>query len=165
MERNTKKSVLVLTFVVCFFMTIGLFSWKGLNTTLENIHCKIKLEAMHSALVFYFDKNKKLPDNQAWYDLLIQEAGLSSECFTCPTLKEKEKFGTYIINQNHDLSWDTPDNMVLVFEGGPGWNQCGDFDKVLPLHQDGCHILFSNGDIKFVKKEEFIKLIWTSNEN
>jgi hypothetical protein len=82
-----------------------------------------------------------------------------ADAFKCPTCKEKGNIGTYIINKNYKSIWGSSDDIVLVFEGKAGWNQYGDSNDILPLHHGGSYVLFTSGNIKHVKKEDFSKLV------
>lgn len=153
--NNFKNRIvlIIITLVVCLFIT----NCGKTDTGFKNIGCRIKLDIIRSYVV-----NKELSDYKRWYDIIIEE-GNSEELFKCPTCKQEGKIGTYIINKHYESLWDTPEDKVLVFEGSPGWNQYGDANDILPLHQGGCNILFTSGRIKFVKEEDFDKLVWNAS--
>ncbi len=124
--------------------------------------CKIQLKAIYSGIDLYRAHYYRLPDYQKWYDLLIQvhEGDFSAEGFMCPTQGRRKREGTYIINEDFDKTWNMPPDSVLVFEGDKGWNQFGSIEDIRPLHRGGCHVLFSNGDIKFIQEKDFANLVW-----
>lgn len=150
---NYKKRKILITVLVCFAVIIILIC-KPISSIYKEFGCNSRLKAMASYLNHY-----ELQDYTKWYDLLMQE-GYSADCFKCPYCKENGKIGTYVINKNYTSIWNAREDIVLVFEGNTGWNQYGDANDILPLHHGGCNILFSNGKIKFIKKEDFSNLVW-----
>jgi prepilin-type processing-associated H-X9-DG protein len=52
--------------------------------------------------------------------------------------------------------------MVLLFETNPGWNQVGGPESLTTEnHQnDGCNVLFVDGHVEFVKKQDVNRLHW-----
>ncbi|MEJ5261014.1 MAG: hypothetical protein WHS88_12575 [Anaerohalosphaeraceae bacterium] len=161
MKRRKKTFLLLL--ILGLLMGGILLSIKA-HAVWNDTWCKTKLKVIYFSMVFYFREHKKLPDYQVWYDLLIQEADVSKDCFICPTKKQKGNVGTYVINKDFDILWNMPPDCVFVFEGVSGWNQSGGKNEIRPLHHGGCHVLFSNGDIKFIKEKDFPNLIWKKEE-
>jgi prepilin-type processing-associated H-X9-DG protein len=61
---------------------------------------------------------------------------------------------------------ETPPDTVLLFETNPGWNQSGGPELLkTDNHCDkGCHILFIDGHVEFVRIEDINKLRWTAGQ-
>jgi prepilin-type processing-associated H-X9-DG protein len=55
-----------------------------------------------------------------------------------------------------------PPDMVLVFESSPGWNQYGGPELLTTDNHkgDGCYVLFVDGHIEFIEKQNLDELKW-----
>lgn len=166
---NAKKRTRLII-IICLILIISATFFYFLKVKVEGAECIAKLKCIHSALIGYYDEHGQLPAYNKWYDLLLEHANQNGQImvpdvFRCPTHTKKVRCGTYVINQKHCGRWakSNPDT-VLVFEGNSGWNQTGGIDQIRPRHHSGCYILFSNGDIKFIKKENFGSLNWGDYE-
>jgi len=154
-----------LVFPACLVFLVSIVIYKGIDTKYKEIECQIKLKCIYSSLIAYYEEHKQLPAYNEWYDLLMKEGDLSADVFRCPCLT-KNTAGSYVINEKHDIFWVTsPSNTVLVFEGDLGWNQFGDMEQITERHRGGSYILFSNGDIKFVHKDDYPSLQWGEDRN
>ena len=74
----------------------------------------------------------------------------------------------YAMNKNVEkLGVNAPPDMVLLFDDGPGWNQCGGPELITAENHkgDGCNVLFVDGHVEFVKTEDISKLKWTADPN
>lgn len=112
------------------------------------------------------DALRHLPPSEKWCDLM---GGCGCQ-FRCPGMKKEKGRGLtpYVLNQYAvGLDRDMPGNMVLVFEGPPGWNQVGGPELLSADNHrgKGANILFADGHVEFVKKKDFAKLRWQAEDN
>jgi prepilin-type processing-associated H-X9-DG protein len=58
---------------------------------------------------------------------------------------------------------DMPDDLVLLFESAPGWNQTGGPDDVITDRhgRHGANIAFADGHVEFVEADKIPALRWT----
>jgi hypothetical protein len=151
-------------FPACLVLIISIVIYKGINEKYKEIECQIKLKCIYSSLVAYYDEYKQLPAYNEWYDLLMKKGDLSADVFRCPSFTKKA-VGSYVINEKHNVFGVTsPSNTVLVFEGDLGWNQFGGMEQITERHRGGSFVLFSNGDIKFVHKDDYSSLQWGEDD-
>ncbi len=129
--------------------------------------CIGQLKGIYTALSVYFDDYERLPEYNQWYDQLIKAGEFLPEAFQCPAGNHSDKKGHYVINQNFPIGWvhrvnmwEDPIKMVLVFEGGEGWNQVGGQKQWVARHQGCANVLLSTGEILTVKTEDTEKLRW-----
>jgi prepilin-type processing-associated H-X9-DG protein len=125
--------------------------------------CATQLKIIGRTMIIDLDDSvTKWPLNESWCDILHKEGDIPVENFKCP--KDDAGPCSYVINKHLPSSFDDmPANMVLLFEGYPGWNQAGGPEQlVMNRHgQKGCVILFADGRVQFVKSEDIPNLRWT----
>jgi len=107
-------------------------------------------------------KNKTYPAPRQWCDdiLVSPKPGVGRQdvfipLFCCPTQPQ----GRSHYAMNPDCKYDSPPDMVLLFEAKPGWNQHGgpelfSFDNHDPK---GGLVLLNDGTMKFIRTEEELK--------
>ncbi|NLW84001.1 MAG: hypothetical protein GXY41_06310 [Phycisphaerae bacterium] len=159
-NNKHKKYISIAIFVLLF---VGMIY--AVKVYLNRLDCSLRLQSLCSLMLVYHNEYNELPNHERWYDLLICEFALQDDFFKCPSCQKKGKIGTYFINKHLNSKWDGPGDLVFLFEGEFGWNQYGDANDILPLHSGGSHVLFLNGNVEFIKQEDFDKLIWTSSSN
>jgi prepilin-type processing-associated H-X9-DG protein len=117
------------------------------------------LAGLEKAMQMYANSNEgKYPTADKWCDLLLERNLLTEKQFICRNAGEGKCH--YAMNPN--CGPNSPSDMVLLFESRAGWNQSGGPELLAPEnHGDkGCNILFNDGHVDFVKKEELGKLKW-----
>jgi hypothetical protein len=161
-----KKKLNVNIYIICLLLIFSVIAYRITASNLEETECRVKLKCLYSALCTYYDEHGHLPEFDKWYDLLLEQGDLSSDVFLCPVFEKHNNSGSYTINKDHDFFWieSTPDT-VLIFEGNAGWNQFGGIDQITEPHRGGSYVLFSNGDIKFVKKKDCSMLRWRKDSS
>jgi len=117
-------------------------------------------KAMHS---YANDYDDKFPTQTKWCDLLIKYAEVPPERFRCKGAPQQDRCN-YAMNKNLgnvDRLSASPD-MVLVFESSPGWNQSGGPELLTTDNHrgDGCNVLFVDGHVEFIKKQNLDELNW-----
>jgi len=105
------------------------------------------------------------PTPDKWCDEMLQAFEIEGseeyllEAYTCPSVRKGKSH--YAINSN--CKYDSPSDIVLLFETKSGWNQHGGPDLLTFDNHDpkgGC-VLLNDGTIKFIRtKEEFQQLRW-----
>ena len=131
--------------------------------------------ALHTYAIAEFDG--KLLTVEPWCDVLITKDYLGKgdavlELFVCPYSDTKEGQSSYALNKNlagfkisDDLKFEgipDPEDVVLLFETKPGWNQVGGPELLtVDNHEgDGCIICFVDGHAEFVSAEDIDTLHW-----
>jgi prepilin-type processing-associated H-X9-DG protein len=127
--------------------------------------CRAKLKALGTAMQTYASNhNNQYPTGDKWCDLLIEYTEVAPKHFVCPTSGTKEDQSNYVMNENvagRKVS-DLPDDVVLLFEGKPGWNQVGGPERLTTENHKGmgCNILYMDGHVEFMKTKQFKELKW-----
>lgn len=109
------------------------------------------------------DHDGHYPPLDKWCDVLINREGVSTAHFFCIGSGEKQnnlKISCYAINSN--VTQNSPNDVVLLFETNPGWNQHGNASILtMKNHKNkGSNILFNDGSVKFIKKNQIKSLRW-----
>lgn len=150
----------ILAVLICAYLVFASF-W--IKSRAQRITCSSNIFVLGKAIFTYTnDYDGKLPTAHAWCDLLVDCVGKRKELFKCPLSKQGPC--TYALNRNVvglNMS-DIPKEVVLLFEATPGWNQVGGPEILTTEYHggEGCYVLFADGTVKFVKKEDFDTLRW-----
>ena len=113
-------------------------------------------------ICFYCSSN--IVEKRSWCDDLRTHIEDSNE-FKCTI--DNTGPCSYAMNENiPDDANDFPDDLVLLFESTPGWNQTGGPDDVVTdRHKEsGANIGFADGRVEFIKPEDIPNLRWTVEE-
>jgi len=128
------------------------------------VQCADTLRDLHSWLGLYYkieEIEKTYPPSNKWCDDIIrayQSLGKlrkDAKPLKCPSVPEGKCH--YAMNPN--CKWDSPPDMVLLFETKSGWNQHGGpelftFDNHDP--KGGC-VLLNDGTVKFIRTTEQLR--------
>lgn len=163
-------------------------SFSRANKLSKRLVCGTNLKEIGTAVILYADDNDdKIPTPGYWNDLLILEANVNPQKYICKNANldlftggtpDKSKFANkhvgysdedimqwkscYAMNPNaYSMSCDG--DTVLIFETDKsGWNMYGGPELLSAQnHEDeGCNILFVDGQVLFVEKEDFQNLNW-----
>lgn len=130
----------------------------------SKLECKGTIGTLNRGCLTYRENFKRWPDKQKWSDSIKPYVGNSTQ-FKCAT----DKIGpcSYAMNASiPDNASELPDDMVLLFEGAPGWNNVGGpEDVVTDRHgKTGANIAFADGRVEFIEAEDIPKLRWTLEE-
>jgi len=105
----------------------------------------------------------KLPTDSTWCDTLIHDGYVTEQHLTI-TARDKSKRNCALNMNALDLD-DVPDDMVLIFESGPGWNLVGDKESVVyDDYKGGCLIIFGDIRTEYLMPEDIPNLRWTVEE-
>ena len=102
-----------------------------------------------------------------WCDFLHQEFDVTElRKFRCP----EDILGpcSYAMNENIPADGKKlPDDLVILFEAAPGWNQVGGPDDVVTDRhgKPGANIAFADGHVEFVDAEVIPTLRWTLDDS
>ena len=124
--------------------------------------CVLNLTGLRKALLIYSDySDGKYPTPDKWCDLLLEHTDVFENQFKCPGNKKARC--SYAINPNNEPN--SPPDMVLLFEIEGSWNRWNIFGgpEILTTENHrgkGCHILFNDGRVEFVKPEQLAELNW-----
>jgi len=150
------------TFALFFFFIMFHLMTSGKPYYLPRFECSGHLKAIGQTIYDNMDVfDDKWPTAETWCDFLHEKGGIPTENFKCP----KDDVGpcSYIMNKNLPLSVnDTPENMVVLFEGRPGWNQVGGSEQLVKDRhgRKGCVVLFASGSVQFVAEDRLPELQW-----
>ncbi|MHC4215310.1 MAG: type II secretion system protein [Planctomycetota bacterium] len=123
--------------------------------------CGANMKGLHSAMTVYaHDNNDIYPSQETWCDLLIKYCKVTPNSFLCKGSEAIDGQSNYAMNPNCQPS--SPNDIVLLFETKPGWNQQGGPELLTTEnHNDkGSNILFNNGKVRFERTEELQTLKW-----
>jgi prepilin-type processing-associated H-X9-DG protein len=123
----------------------------------NRVQCGRKLRDLRRALDLYCAETGRYPTPVTWCDLIKTRGYIEEQQLKCAL----DKVGpcSYAINPNCDPN--SPDDVVLIFESAPGWNQHGGPELLnTKNHGDGCNILFKDGSAAFIKTEDLGTLNW-----
>jgi prepilin-type processing-associated H-X9-DG protein len=126
--------------------------------------CSTNLKGLGGSMVVYVQDYNSYPPADKWCEELISKADSAPQQFLCPADAKQDGVSSYAFNIN--LSGvnpaDVPPDTVLLFETTAGVNPVGGAEILnTERHQnEGCNVLFADGHVKFVKKEELETLKW-----
>jgi prepilin-type processing-associated H-X9-DG protein len=135
------------------------------GTQAGQIICNGNLFEIGQDLKLYMkDYGGKWPAGEKWCDLLLERDGVYRADFHCPGTEDgechyvlnKSAFGLQFGEENKDI--------VFAFESKAGWNKFGGIELLSTDNHkkisEGCHILFADGSVRFVKKKDLYTLRW-----
>ena len=145
---------------------------KTVEDEMEQLFCKENLLKLGFAMTAYNRKNHVFPAPSKWCDILSDEPThlpetlqIRSELFRCKGAGQGPC--NYAMNKYaENLGTNAPGDMVLLFDSTPGWNQSGGPEMLsTENHQGrGCNIMFVNGHVEWVQKEDLHTLRWTASD-
>ncbi len=123
-----------------------------------------KLYDAYNEIKNYSEENNKYPSAEIWCDLILPYMSEDIKRIFTST----KKINTNIA-LNPNAKPDSPDNVVLLFECiGPSWNAYGQSELLVQKTRNGkhgCHVVFNDGQIEFIKPDQVKNLNWGNNEN
>ena len=131
--------------------------------------CMEGIRQLGIGLLTYAQANEgKLPAAQKWCDVLVEQMNADEALFTCPVAEGGRcsySLNKYAVEAGADL----PENMVLLFESGPGWNQAGGSELFVASHEtrrgSAGSVVLSNGEARFVFEENIDELNWKPGQD
>jgi len=128
---------------------------------LEETICVMHMSELSGSLLIYANDHKdQYPTANKWCDILIKE-GISPKILKCRG--DKKGPSSYALNPNAYLY--APDDVVMIFETAPGWNQYGGAELLTYKNhklwgKEGALVAFNDRHVTFVKRKDFYKLNW-----
>ena len=161
--KNQKVPSKIVAFLAIILSIYTLHDIYKNNVTymLQEVLCQSHLSDISLPMLIYANEHKdQYPTANKWCDILIN-AGVSPKILKCPS--DKKGPSSFALNPNANLY--SPDNVVLIFETSPGWNQHGGAELLTYKNhkrkgKEGANIIFNNRSIRFIKKKDFGKLNW-----
>jgi len=114
------------------------------------------------------DNDGQFPKAQKWCDILLEQIKVDESLFACPLAKGARC--SYSLNKYAaEAGSDLPQDMVLLFESAPGWNQVGGPELFIAPHETrrgntGC-VVFANGKARFVSEDDVGDLNWKGDKD
>ena len=156
----------VTMWVVIFFTGAALVLGAMLPTrekSAASLLCTLNLKKLEMAMNTYAGEyGGRYPDPARWCDLLVKQFNVTPDFFVCPSAAPA--MSDYAMNPN--CRFDSPDDVVFLFEAKGGWNQHGGPELMaFDNHGDGkCHVLIKYGIVALIKRDEADKLNWGTVE-
>lgn len=114
--------------------------------------CGSNLNSLGKAMLIYAnDHNGQYPIADKWCDLLIKHTDVTEKQFVCyGALQEGDK-GPCHYAMNPNAEFNSPPDLILLFETKGGWNQHGGKEILTKEnhHGDGCSFLFNDYHCSF----------------
>lgn len=169
-RRSFKKGLTIFEAIIVIFCILA-FLWFVLpisrsprRTIARRVLCQLNLKQLGMSMKKYAgDISGDYPPHDKWCDLIKPYFGRDAEIIMrCPAVKEGKCH--YAMNPNCDPN--SPPDTVLLFETKGGWNLSGGPELLATEKHSGsgCNILFNNGSVDYVQKEEIPKLKWNAEE-
>jgi len=168
-ERRPPLRVSLLTSVPVFFAAIVvLYFLFGSHlgprhpARLERNRCLANLRQLGRALVAYAEDNRgTYPPPARWCDAIVARHG-GDEQFIHYFRCRWAEVGPCNYAMNPYAEPNSAEDVVLLFETTPGWNQYGGADLLTMENHEGqgASVLVVDGTVKFVKAEDVNGLNW-----
>lgn len=114
------------------------------------------------------NNNGQFPKAEKWCDILLEQTKTDESLFACP-LAEGGRCSYTLNKYAAEAGADLPENMVLLFESKPGWNQVGGPELLVAPHEtrrgEVCCVVFANGKAHFVVEDGLDELNWKGDDN
>jgi prepilin-type processing-associated H-X9-DG protein len=164
--KEAKKAFAGITLSLLVSVPIFLFVLY-VNHTMGLVICGNNMTGLGKGILIYAaDFQERFPEPNKWCDLLIDKEDFSRNQFRCKSYgyKSDQLWSSYAINPNCNAH--CPNDVVLMFETKPGWNQYGGPELLtLDNHNGkGANILFNDGFVKYIRKKDIGKLKWKAED-
>lgn len=131
---------------------------------LPNTQCKLNISQLAGGINMYRrDNDGQFPKAEKWCDILLEQTKTDESLFSCP-LAESARCSYSLNKHAAQAGSDLPEDMVLLFESGPGWNQVGGPELFNASHETRRgsvgFVAFADGNGRFVSEDELDALKW-----
>ncbi len=136
---------------------------------LPSTQCRSNISQLAVLLSEYRrDNDGQFPKTEKWCDILLEQTKADESLFACP-LAEGAR-GSYSLNKHAvEAGDDLPEDMVVLFESGPGWNQVGGPELMIAPHGsrrgNSGSIVLGNGKARFVSEDRLDELNWKPGQD
>lgn len=159
-------SAVMLVFLIFFLTSVTPSALAKARDPAYTIYCISNLKQLCLANVLYAaDHNGRLPDANAWCDLIQTNILGVQQAFLCPAGNKAARCH-YTFNAKlsgvETEAIRKPDQTVMLFESQGGWNASGGLEQLLkhPRHLSGIDVGFVDGHTEFVTPTKLDKLVW-----
>ena len=168
-EKKTKNIILIIAcLLLAVFIAMVIMSSSHRYKPSKKIVCFSNLRSLSIACLVFHREKECWPGKDNWCESLqlpVNRYNQLRNYMQCPA----DKIGpcSYAMNENIPANAnELPDDLVLLFESAPGWNQTGGADDVVTERHSnpGANIAFPDGRVEFVKPEDVPNLRWTIEE-
>ena len=132
----------------------------------RQLRCLGNLKQLGMMLTLYAHENRDMyPPVQRWSDVLVAEYGQEDDVNDILHCRGDETGPcSYAMNPNADANG--ANDVVLLFESQPGWNQYGGPELLEVGNHEGrgCNVLFVDGNVEFIKTEDVAGLKWRGED-
>ncbi len=140
----------------------------------HNVKCHSNLKYFGLAFQMYVTDNlNSYPTPDKWCDMITPYLGrMDEEVFQCPAAiikalngKDTEKVRChYAMNPNCEPN--SPPDTILLFETKGGWNLSGGPELLTTENHTSntCNVLFNDGSVGTIRKDEIPNLKWNAEE-
>ena len=162
-----KILIMILAILVVLFFYLGpspIPRERGIQ-----VACMAHLTSLGVSFKLYSDDfDGSLPSVESWCDALGKY--MLPEHLICPGSNAKQGQSSYAMNEYLDgrKLTELPPDLVLLFECKPGWNKAGGPEILMTEYHyegEGCNILFVDGHVKLIGKDEISELKWVVSES
>ena len=162
--KGWPRALIAILIPLLFLSSFPAIRWA--HKLASNKMCASKLHGLYIGLVMYGnDYRGKLPASARWSNLLSERESVGATYFSCDDSEATKGKSGYAMNKyvaDANIG-QLPKDIVILFETTQGqWNQVGGPEMLTCEHHQGkgCYVLFGDGHVEFVKKEEIPKLRW-----
>ena len=166
-KRKRIKPVTVFVIVSATLIIVGLIMPQlgRENPKALRLVCGLNMKQLSNAIgVYTHDNNDLYPTSENWCDLLLIHTKVSPNSFLCKKSGAIKGESSYEMNVNISgkKHSEIPPDVVLLFETKAGWNQHGGPELITTENHKGkgCNMLFNNGTVKFINKDQINTLKW-----
>jgi type IV pilus assembly protein PilA len=149
--------------IIAILMAILMPALNKTRCVAYRLVCGTNMASLGKATMAYVDEYRSYPDASKWCDLLVKKENVDPSQFQCKGSPNDGR-SNYAMNRNvEELGANAPADMVLIFETEAGWNQNGGPELLtLENHEgNGCNVVFADGHVEFVLKNDLPDLKWT----
>lgn len=167
-ESKANRFKFIITSIIIFLVFIFLWLPHPDKEQPKYVWCSSNMKQLGLAFMIYFEDTGRYPTPEKWCDLLISKfkdsrnSNSSTNCFHCPEAERAEC--NYAMNPYCEPN--SPHDTVLLFETKGGWNLLGGPELLTTENHSKkiCNVLFNDGSVKRIKKDEIPNLKWNAEE-
>lgn len=145
-----------------FILSLSLCVWAISIGFTQPLDFRFPIGKFNKPIKDYIAKNGHVPGHEKWCDEIGAEKDRS---WRVTYTKAKQPQLHWSMNKHVvGLDKDIPDDMVLLFESAPGWNQVGGIEQAKGMSRMDVQIIFGNGDTKRILIKNIDRLRWQANQ-
>ena len=167
MGRFIAVPVLIISLIIIYYASYYSVPRAGLS--MARLYCGTHFSQLGKAICLYANDHDGTLPAENWCDIFIEKYDITPNDFRCDAARTPKGLSAYTLNKHvagKKLS-NPPDDLVILFETEPGWNQIADplSAKVACYHgDDRCEILFADMHFESVSSDVLPNLKWTPDQ-